>query len=231
MSIQEIERLCNDRRAVRDFDPKAVPRETLEHLLRLAQTAPSSYNLQPVHYYIATQQQLKEQLLGPCINQKAILTAPVLVAFAVDRDAAEHNFERLYHQDLERGILTDAKMDFYTRAVDMSFSHKPFGMGWVAKAIFAPILRFFTPVPTLPAVQKSSWTGFHGGMSSMLFILAAQSEGLSTCPIGAFDEGRVKKVLSIPRRFDVPIIVAVGYSAERPVAKAKLPFDEIIHWN
>jgi nitroreductase len=231
MSIQEIERLCNERHAVRDFDPKPLSKETLERLLRLTQSVPSSYNLQPVHYYVATQQQLKEKLLAPCLNQKAILTAPAIVAFAVDRDASEHNFERLYRQDLDRGILNEEKMDFYTRAVDMSFSHKPFGMGWVAKALFAPILRLFTPVPVLPAVHKSSWTGLHAGMSSMLFILAAQSEGLSTCPIGAFDEGKVKKALSIPMRFDVPIIVAVGHSTQRPVAKAKLPFEEIIHWN
>jgi nitroreductase len=231
MSIQDIEQLCRERHAVRDFDPTPVSKEMLERLLKVAQSAPSSYNLQPVQFYVATQQQVKEQLLAPCINQKAILTASAIVAFAVDRDAAEHNFERLCQMDVERGILTEEKRDFYTRAIDMSFSHKLFGMGWVAKALFAPILRFFTPVPALPAIHKSSWTGFHAGMSSMVFILAAQSEGLSTCPIGAFDEGKVKKVLSIPRRFDVPILVAVGHSQERPVAKAKLPFDEIIHWN
>jgi nitroreductase len=231
MSYQEIERICKERRAVREFDPKPVTKETIESLLKLAQATPSSYNLQPVHFYVVTNQQMKEQLLHPCLNQKSVLTAPVLVAFAVDRDASEHNFERLYTQDLDRGLLTEEKKDVYERAVEMSFSHKPFGMGWIAKALLAPVLRIFTPVPALPAVQKGSWTGFHAGMSSMLFMVAAASKGLATCPIGTFDEGRVKKILSIPSRFDLPIVVALGYSAERPVARAKLPFEEIIHWN
>ncbi len=42
-------------------------------------------------------------------------------------------------------------------------------------------------------------------------VLAATSEGLGTCWVGSFKEEDVKKFLSIPERFSVVALLAVGY--------------------
>ena len=64
----------------------------------------------------------------------------------------------------------------------------------------------------------------------MLFMLAAQSAGLATCPIKNFDECRVKKALKIPKRHAVSLIVAVGYAAENPPQKTRLDPRDVSHW-
>lgn len=45
-------------------------------------------------------------------------------------------------------------------------------------------------------------------------VLTATSEGLGTCWIGSFNENQVKKLLSIPERFRVIALLALGYRRE-----------------
>jgi nitroreductase len=59
--------------------------------------------------------------------------------------------------------------------------------------------------------------------------LCAAAEGLGTCWIGAFDEGQVRDILSIPSQIRVVALLPVGYSHDpAPVEKKRLPFEEIV---
>lgn len=46
-------------------------------------------------------------------------------------------------------------------------------------------------------------------------VLAATSEDLGTCWIGSFNENQVKELLSIPERFRVIALLALGYPREK----------------
>lgn len=50
------------RRTVRDFSGRAVPREVIEECLRAAGTAPSGANLQPWHFVVVTDAELKGRI-------------------------------------------------------------------------------------------------------------------------------------------------------------------------
>ncbi|MEM8546666.1 MAG: nitroreductase family protein, partial [Pseudomonadota bacterium] len=50
------------RRTVRDFAPDPVPREVIEYCLRIANTAPSGANMQPWHFSVITNPDLKQQV-------------------------------------------------------------------------------------------------------------------------------------------------------------------------
>ena len=59
--------------------------------------------------------------------------------------------------------------------------------------------------------------------------LCAVAEGLGTCWIGAFDEDRVKEILSIPPHFRVVALLPIGYPQDpAPVAKSRLPLERIV---
>ncbi|MBT0158473.1 nitroreductase [Candidatus Bathyarchaeota archaeon A05DMB-2] len=61
--------------------------------------------------------------------------------------------------------------------------------------------------------------------------LAAVELGLGTCWIGAFDESRVKQILSVPAEVRVVALMPLGYPSDSSVAKKKrLPFDEIVKY-
>jgi len=60
--------------------------------------------------------------------------------------------------------------------------------------------------------------------------LAAVSEGLGTCWIGAFDEAVVKGLLGIPAAVRVVDLMALGYPADpAPAQKKRLSVSEFVH--
>ena len=64
--------------------------------------------------------------------------------------------------------------------------------------------------------------------------LAATELGLGTCWIGAFNEQRVKEILSIPKEIRVVQLMPLGYPSDPYLArKTRLSFDKIVkheHW-
>ena len=59
--------------------------------------------------------------------------------------------------------------------------------------------------------------------------LEAVEEGLGTCWIGAFYEGQVKEILSVPQDIRVVELLALGYPAEPPPSrKDRLSIEEIV---
>ena len=59
--------------------------------------------------------------------------------------------------------------------------------------------------------------------------LCAVSEGLGTCWIGAFDQGKVKDILGIPPEIRVVQLMPVGYPRDPArVTNARLPMDTIV---
>jgi iodotyrosine deiodinase len=50
------------RRTVREFSPRPVPRETIDHCLRAAASAPSGANQQPWHFVVVTDSSTKRQI-------------------------------------------------------------------------------------------------------------------------------------------------------------------------
>ena len=57
------------------------------------------------------------------------------------------------------------------------------------------------------------------GMSAENMILVALEQGIGTCPILMFDESGLKQVLNIPDKYDVALVIAMGYPDENPVAE------------
>jgi nitroreductase len=60
--------------------------------------------------------------------------------------------------------------------------------------------------------------------------LQAVEEGLGTCWIGAFDEKKVKKILSIPDNVRVVTLLPIGYPRAVPQPTARKSPDEILMW-
>jgi nitroreductase len=66
----------------------------------------------------------------------------------------------------------------------------------------------------------------------MLIMIAAHEMGLATAPLDGFDEPRVKRLVRLPpRRFVVPLVIPIGYAAEIPAPRSRLPLSEFVHVN
>jgi nitroreductase len=58
--------------------------------------------------------------------------------------------------------------------------------------------------------------------------LAALAESLGTCWIKAFDENKVKRIMSIPDEIRAPLMMALGYPAEEPGPRPRKSLSELI---
>ncbi len=61
-------------------------------------------------------------------------------------------------------------------------------------------------------------------------LLAATSEGLASCWVGAFDEATVAGLLDLPPDWRPVALVPVGYPGEGPQNRSRRPLDEVTTW-
>lgn len=64
---------------------------------------------------------------------------------------------------------------------------------------------------------------------TMSMIIAAESLGLGTCWIGAFDEDKLRGILGLPEHVNAHAILAVGFPDEKPPAPKKPWFKATVY--
>lgn len=86
------------------------------------------------------------------------------------------------------------------------------------------------------------------GLAVENILLTALEKGLASCCLGAIDRGKLKKLLGVPDKFELPLLVALGYPKQRSVAYdssektsyhlvgetlhvPKRPLEEVLHGN
>lgn len=62
-------------------------------------------------------------------------------------------------------------------------------------------------------------------------LLKATDMGLASCWIAAFDEDELRGILSLPLFVIPQMIIALGYSEEKPVEKYTFKAEDIVHYN
>lgn len=60
------------------------------------------------------------------------------------------------------------------------------------------------------------------GIAAAHIILSASNEGLSTCMIGLFDKDAVKKTLTLDKKAELKLVIAVGYASEDDAIRQKV---------
>lgn len=229
MTIDSFLELCKRRRTTRRFAETPVSKELLLKLLECAQWAPSGFNLQPTHFWVVQEPELKKKLLKACLSQNQVLEAPAVIVFSGDRRVAQNNLDAVIDEEYANGRMTEEYEERLRGNVKLNFD-QGYGIQWIAKLIGAPFLRLFTPMPTLPAVHKRFWLAKQVMMPAMSFMLAAEAAGLATAPLEGFDEWRVKRALGIPMSHVVPIVIPVGYPMGEKPLKTRLPLEEVTHF-
>jgi nitroreductase len=69
------------------------------------------------------------------------------------------------------------------------------------------------------------------GIASENICLQARAEGLGSCMIGWFDEDEVRKILGIPEKKRVELLITLGYSLSEYRTKKRKPEDEVVGYN
>lgn len=230
LSLDGLEKLIRQRRACRHFAPTDIDRHLVERLLESAQWAPSGYNLQPTRFVVVTDREIRPALQRACLNQPQITEAPVVVIFAGDHRAYEEHFEKTLAQDLEAGAVDEKYVTLLRKVVPIMFRCGPLGFHWLWKAFLVPVVRLFTPLPLVPAVQKRFWLGKQAMLCAMNFMLAAEAAGLNSVPMEGFDTARLRRCLNLPASWEPLLVIPVGYGLTQGAIKTRRPLFQISLW-
>lgn len=193
------------RYATKKFDTnKKVSDADLEQILEAIRMTPSSFGLQPYHFYVVTNQDIKDKIQVAAYNQPQIGTASHLIVFVARTDFDTNNDE---YFDLMSGGNPEA------RAQMKGFEDM---LTWFGESK--------TPVDYLAWASKQTYIA-HG------FALAACAElQIDSCAMEGFDPTAVGEILGLPENQRALVLLPIGYRAEWEAPrgpKVRFPKDEL----
>ncbi len=142
------------RRSVRKYASREIPADVMRRMREALRYAPSACNLQPWHFILITDPDVRQQLAKAAKNQMWMADAPVIVVVCV---FSEHAYKHMGGHGNSAEIDAAIALDHLT--------------------------------------------------------LAAVSEGLGTCWIGAFREAEAEKLLEVPANAKIVAMTPLGYPA------------------
>lgn len=80
-------------------------------------------------------------------------------------------------------------------------------------------------------VKNKDYSMIDLGLAIDHFCLQAAELGLGTCIMGWFDEKKIKKLLGVPRRRRVQLLISLGWPDAPTRTKIRKPLEEISSWN
>ena len=97
----------------------------------------------------------------------------------------------------------------------------------LAFGVSSHVLRIGAPT----VCSAEAWAVKNTMLAAQTLLLAATAAGLSSCPMEGFDGRRVRRALRIPRRYSIPLVVAVGHptplARDDPVATKRFALEEV----
>lgn len=205
-------------------DPGVV-KQALE-ALDLARRAPSGFNAQPYKCLLVYSEQAKTALASYCCGRNAhrVRDSDCTVVFLADREVMwslgkyQHMLESQNPAWKERtwGMRKiKALVLLFSQGLPLpKFLAGPISFGMrLAVSMLAFFTRSWYPLPSWSSAE--TWSQKNTMMVAMTYLLGCTSRNLATCPMEGYNIAGMRRVLKIPRRYTIPLIVATGTRYQR----------------
>lgn len=229
-------RAISQRRAVKVFDPIAIPAATRDQILDAACLAPSSFNIQPYRFYWLATPEIRGKAAHLCFGQSPAATASALIVAVADIGSWKSTTAGELAWMRTAGFTAKKIAEYERRA---KFGKWFFIQGWfgILGAIKWIILRLITIWKlggTLPVGRQGmfKWATKSAALACQNLMIAAQALGLNTCPMEGFDSRRLSKLLQLSRKHhEIVMVIAIGKKSaqqeDRP--QWRRPLSETVH--
>lgn len=227
------------RRSNRKFDPdQSIPKEVVQKALEHAALAPNSSNMQLWEFHWVKDEQKKKRLVHACLNQSAARTAQELVVIVTRRDKWRQRVK--WHKDL---ILKDAervgrdaksiklRLVYYTKLMPFSYMNDGLGILGLYRRILSFCIGLVRPIYRAEGhAQQRITVHKSAALAAENFMLSMASEEFHTCPMEGFDGVRVRRILVLPRRAEINMVIGCGKGKKEGFwgPRRRLPNEEVI---
>ena len=167
--------ILRKRRTARRFsDSKIVPDQVLQQILRESQTAPSSFNLQPVKCIVVRDNQQRHALAQCMIGNNAtkVKFAPVTLVVLADLYGGR-NVRSLMELERQHGGY-----EGYISSIPALVSFTQ-GAGRISGAIKRLATHILSPIQPMPVIEpRESWAYKNAGIFSQMYMISCAANGL-----------------------------------------------------
>lgn len=205
----------SQRRAIKAFDPVAIPPALREQLLHAARLAPSSFNMQPYRLFWIESPAERNTTAKLCMSQSPAVTASALVVAVADIGSLQSTSQLQLDWMRDSGF-SDAKLRDYARTAKIGrviFMPGPFGLFGAFKWLLLRIVHFWKTIGSPPITRSDvfKWAIKGTSLACQNLMIAAEALGLNTCPMEGFDGRRLSKFLKLSPRFhEIVMVIAIG---------------------
>ena len=228
------------RRSVRKYLDIQLDEEKVKNCIKNATLAPNSSNMQLWEFYHITDKKVLNQLSKACFDQNAAKTAVNMVVFVARRDKwrerAKYNLdflEDMFDKQEKKGIDVERRRKvsrrYYKKLMPTIYTDFLGIVGYYKKilsffiGLFRPIYREVLFSDTRVITHKSV------ALAAENFMLSMAEIGYDTCPMEGSDTSRVKKILNLPSKAEITMIIGCGIRAENGVytKRFRVPFEKV----
>ncbi|MEJ8548297.1 nitroreductase family protein [Brevibacillus borstelensis] len=196
------EQAMEARHSVRKYDSnEEIPRGVLNEILRLAATAPSSWNLQHWRFLVVTDQAQKERLLPIAYGQEQVVKAHASIVILADLEAGK-SARPVYDEALAKGYVSEQVRDTMISQIENAYRDNP-------------------QLARDEAIRNSS-------LAAMQLMLAAKAKGYDTCPMGGFDREKLIQAFNIPSRYLPSMIITLGKASTPAYPTHRFGLDQLV---
>jgi len=196
----EFKEIVMQRYASKQFDGRMIDEPTLFALLDIIRFSPSAFNLQPWKIKIVTAGRIKKNLLVHSNNQTQVTTCSHLLVFCANTE-------------LEG--LVDKALEGFAES----------GLPQESVSQYAAMIKGY--IGSMSKEQRIAFAREQIHIALGNAVNGAKSLGLDSCPMGGFDPVAYADVLFLPDEYIPVVLCAVGYAADKPHPKWRLPREEV----
>ena len=208
----EFIKVVKSRRSVRSFTDDSINPKDLKECLELALLAPTSSNLQCWEFYWVKSKDKKEKLKTFCLSQSAAMTAEELIVCVARMDTWKKNKNSIIENLKSSNSLPKSAIKYYEKIVPLLYSQGIFGVLGFLKRILIFFVGIFKIIPREPKSISDMrvWAHKTTALACENLMLALRAYGYDSCPMEGMDSVRIRKMLKLPRKAEICMVISVG---------------------
>lgn len=215
-------RVIKTRRSARTYLSDPIPDHILETCFEMAITAPSSHNLEIWRFLVIKSPEVRRKMNVLCLNQSQVLQAPTMIVAVARPDLWKIGCKKILSrlkEDAANPMIDENYKHWipklikkYTIMVPLLFVDGPFHILAPLKMVIMWLVALFRPMMRGPfgRSEQQMWAVKTAALACETFMLAVSASGYDTCALEGFDEPRVKKLLSLPSKARIVMVISAG---------------------
>lgn len=226
-STMSFEEVVTSRRSVRRFTKTPISDEVLDACLDMAMLAPNSSNLQPWQFFVINSESMRQQAVKYCLNQNAAKTAKRLIVVVARTDTwQQHAKDNLTYYPIQP--VPKPVQSYYSKLLPLSFVRGKMNVLAPAKWALTQTLRQVKGAMAEPMYSEAdvkNWALISTALAAQNLMLAFRAHGFDTCPMGGFDDAKMRQLLGLNEHQYICMVIAAGERDNHGIYSEQYRFD------